>query len=83
MGLYYYFIFIFFLYCIDRRIYLKRSKSIQSAAVLNDLKPAANGLYLMCRSLPYYFYLLYRSTFILKSAKCTLGLFVFPQSTEL
>ena len=50
-------------------------KSNQSAAGLKALKPAANGRYL-CKSLDY-FHLLYRSTFIL-SAKCTLGLLVFP-----
>ena len=38
------------------------------------------ALYLMCKSLPCYFNLLYRirSTFILLTAKCMLGLFVFP-----
>ena len=33
-------------YYIDRHIYLHLSKSIQSAAGLKDLKPAANGWYL-------------------------------------
>ena len=44
------------------------------------LKPAANGRYLMCKSLPYYFHLLNRSTFILLSAKGMLGLFMFPRN---
>ena len=57
-------------YYIDRRIYLNLSKSTQSAAGLKALKPAANGHYLICNSLPYYFHIiLYRSTFFLLSAK--------------
>ena len=36
------------------------------------------AIYLICKSSPYYFHLLYKSTFILLSAKCMLGLFVFP-----
>ena len=64
-------------------VYLNLFKSTQSAAGLKVLKPAANGRYLMCKSSPYYFHLLYRSTFIVLSAKCMLGLFVFPQSTKL
>ena len=43
-------------HCIDRRIHLSLSKSTQSAAGLKPLKPAANGRYLMCKSLPYYFH---------------------------
>ena len=39
----------------DRRIYLCLSKSIQSAAGLKALKPAASGRYLMCKSLHYYY----------------------------
>ena len=68
-----------FIYCIvfHRRIYLNLFKSTPSAAGLKALKPAASGRYLMCKSLPCYFHLLYRSTFILLSAKCMLGLFVF------
>ena len=46
------------------RIYLNLSKSSQSAGGLKALKLAANGRYLMCKSLPYYFYLLHRSPFI-------------------
>ena len=65
-------------YYYNRRIYLNLSKPTQSAAGLKSLKPAAHGRYLMCKSLPYYFHLLYRSTFILLLAKCMLGLFVFP-----
>ena len=38
------------------------------------LKLEANGRYLVCKSSPYYFHLLYRSTFFLLSAKCMLGL---------
>ena len=72
-GYYYYYYYYF-----NRRIYLNLSKSTQSAAGLKALKPAVNGRYLMCKSMPYYIHLLYRSTFILLSAKCTLGLFVFP-----
>ena len=56
--------------------YLNLSKSIQSAAGLKALKSAANGRYLMCKPLPYCCHLLYRSTFILLSLKCMLGLFV-------
>ena len=43
---------------IDRHIYLNLSRSTQSAAQLKSLKPAANGRYLMCKSLPYtkYYY---------------------------
>ena len=41
------------------------------------LKPAANGRYSMCKSLPYYFHLLHRSIFILLSVNCMLGHFVF------
>ena len=37
-------------------------------------------LLIMCKSLPYYFHLLYRSTFILLSAKCMLGIFVFRRT---
>ena len=41
-------------YWIDCSIYLNLSKSIQSAAWLKALKPAANGRwYLMCKSKPY------------------------------
>ena len=69
---------VFFLFRIDRFIYLNLFKSTESATGLKALKPAANGSYLMCKSLPYYFHLLYRSTFILLSAKCMLGLFMFP-----
>ena len=44
---------------------------------------AANGHYLVCKSLTCDTYtlllnLLYRSTFILLSVKCMLGLFMFP-----
>ena len=42
LNLYYY-----YYYCIDRCIYLKLSKSTQSAVGLKDLKPAANGRYLI------------------------------------
>ena len=42
-------------YCIDRRFYLDLPKLTQSIAGLKALKPAANGRYLMCKSLPYYF----------------------------
>ena len=49
-------------YYIDGRIYLNLSKSIQSTAGLKALKPVANGRSLMCKSLPYYLHLLYRST---------------------
>ena len=66
------------LYCIDRCIYLNLSKSTRNAAGLKALKPAANGRYLMCKSLSCYFQLLYRSKFIFLSAKSVLGLFVFP-----
>ena len=59
--------------CIDRCIYLNLVKSTQSAAELKALKHAAIGRYLMCKSLPYYFHLLYRSTFILLSAKVHAG----------
>ena len=52
-------------YCFERRIYLNLSKSTQSAAGLKVLNHDANGRYLLCKSLPYYFQLLYRSTFIL------------------
>ena len=72
--IYYY----YYYYDIDRRIYLNLSKSTQSTARLKASKPAANGSYLMCKSLPYNFHLLYRSAFILLSAKCILGLFLFP-----
>ena len=51
----------------DKRIYINLFKSTQSAAELKDLKPAVNGRYLMCKSLPYYLHLLYRNTFILLS----------------
>ena len=60
------------LYCIDRRIYLNLSKSAQSATGLKALKPAANRRYLLCKQLPCYFHLLYRSTFNLLSVKCML-----------
>ena len=63
-------------YYFDTRIYLNLSKSTQSAVGLKALKPAANGHYLMCKSLPYYLH--YRSTLILLSIKCMLGLFLFP-----
>ena len=43
---------------------LNLSKLTQSATGQKGLKPAANGRYLMCKSLPYYFHLLYRSIFI-------------------
>ena len=46
--------------------------------VVKALKPAANRRYLMCKSWPYYFHLPYRSTVILLTAKCMLGLLVFP-----
>ena len=62
----------------DRSIYLNLSKETESAAELKALKPAASGRYWTCKSLPRYFHLLYRSTVILLSAKCMLGLFVFP-----
>ena len=39
-------------YYIDGRIYFNLSKLTQSAAGLKALKPAANGCYLMCKSLP-------------------------------
>ena len=66
-------------YCIDWLIYLNLSQSIQSAAGLNALEPAANGRYFMCKSLlPCYLRFLYISTFIHLSVKCMLGLFVFP-----
>ena len=55
-------------------MYLNRSKLTQSAAGPTALKPAANGRYLMCKSLPYYLHLLYRT--VLLSVKCMLGLFV-------
>ena len=57
--------------------FLKISKSTRSATGLKVLKPAANGRYVMCKSLPYSFQLLYRSTFIVLSAKRMLDLFVF------
>ena len=60
------------------RIYLNLSKSNQRAAGLKAVKPAANGHYLMCKSLPYYLRLLYKSTVILLSVKCMPGLFMFP-----
>ena len=68
---------LFFIYYYnDRwRIYLNLFKWSQSAAGVKALKPAANGHYLTCKLLPYY--LLYRSTFILLSVMCMLGLFVF------
>ena len=62
---------------IDRRVHLNLFKATQSAAGLKALKPAVNRSYLMWKSSPYYFHLLYRSTFILLSAKYMLGLFVF------
>ena len=43
----------------DRRMYLNLSKSIQSTAGLRALKPAANGRYFMCKSLPYYLAYIY------------------------
>ena len=58
-------------------IYFNLSNSSQSAAGLKALKPAANRRYLMCKSLPYSFHVLYRSIFTLLSAKCMLGLFAF------
>ena len=72
----YYYYYYYYYYYIDRLIYLSFSKSTHSAAGQKALKPAANGRYLMCKSLPYYFHLLYRSTFILLSvsAKCMLSL---------
>ena len=61
MQYYYY-----YYYCyIDEHIYLNLSKSNQSATGLKALKPAANGHYLMCKSLPCYLHLLYKSTFML------------------
>ena len=42
-------------YYMDGRIYLNLSKCIQSAAGLKALRPATNGRYLMCKTLPYYF----------------------------
>ena len=45
--------------CIDERIYLNLSKSVQSPAGLKTLKPAANGRFLMCK--PLHLHLLYRS----------------------
>ena len=63
----YYYYYNYYNYYIDRRIYLNFSKLTQNAAGLKALKPAVNGRYLMCKSLPYYFRLLYRSTFILLS----------------
>ena len=54
------------LYCIDSCIYLHLSKSTQSAAGLKALKPAANERYLMCKSLPYYFHLLYHTFGIIR-----------------
>ena len=53
------------IYNVDGRIYLNLSKSIQRATGLKALKLAANGHYLMCKSLPCCLHLLYRSTFIL------------------
>ena len=55
---------------INRCVCLNLSKSTQTAAGLNALKPAANGRYFMCKPLPYYLHLLYRRTFILLSVKC-------------
>ena len=75
---YYYYHYYHYYYYIDRRIYLNLYKSTQSAAGPKALQPAANGRYFMCKSLPYYFHVLYRSTCILLSSKCMLGLFVFP-----
>ena len=60
-------------YCIDRRIYLNLSKSTEIAAGLKAFRSLL--------PLSYYFNLLYRSTLIgviLLSAKCILGLFMFP-----
>ena len=65
----------YYYYCIERRIYFNLSKSTQSAAGLKALKPAANSRYFMCKTLPYCFHLLYRSTFILLTAKCMLVFF--------
>ena len=62
---YYYYFILFYYYNIDGRIYLNLSSSIQSTAGPKVLKPAANGWNLLCKSLPYYLHLLYRSTFIL------------------
>ena len=45
---------------------------------MKAVKHAASGRYLMCKSLHCYLHLLYRSTFILLSAKCMLGLFRLP-----
>ena len=53
-------------YKIDRLVSLSQSFQINSERRrVEALKPAANGLYLMCKSLPYNLHLLYRSTFIL------------------
>ena len=76
------------LYCIDRRVYLNLFQIDSKRRMgMKALKPAANGRYLMCKSLPCYFHLLYRSTFIFLSAKCMLGLFVLrfrnPPSSDM
>ena len=63
-------------YYIDGRFYLSLSRSIESSAGLNVLKPpreevSSDGSYLMCKLLLlYYLHFLYRSTFILLSVKC-------------
>ena len=41
----------YYYYCIDKHTYLHVSKSTQSAAGLKALKSAANGRYLMCKSI--------------------------------
>ena len=62
----------------DRCIYLNLSKSTQSTAWLKAFETCCQyGCWLMHNSLPYYFHLLYRSTFIILPAKRMLALFMF------
>ena len=49
------------LYCIDRRVYLNKFQIHSKCRMgMKALKPAANEHYLMLKSLPCYFHLLYR-----------------------
>ena len=63
-------------YCLDRRIYLTLSKSTQSTAGLKALKSAADGRYLMCKSLPYYFHFIVQKYIYPPVSKVHAGSFV-------
>ena len=62
----YYYYYYYYYYHIDGRIYLNLSKSNQSAARLDALKPAANGCYVMYKSVLYYIHLLYIYAYVSK-----------------